>query len=82
MHEEALAFINGVLMGEGAQRVCENDTLSSSGIDSFGYILLWVALDERYGKIFELDEIGMMDYDTMRIETLIQRIVDVQNNPS
>lgn len=82
MHEEVLKYINGVLSGEGAKSIGLNDTLKNSDLDSFGYMLLWVALEERYGKVFGMDDINALDYETMRIETLIQRIVDVQNNPS
>lgn len=82
MHEEVLRYINGVLEGEGAKSICLSDTLKNSNLDSFGYMLLWIALEERYGKVFDMDEINALDYETMRIETLIQRIVDVQNNPS
>lgn len=75
-------FINGVLEGEGAKSICLGDTLKNSDLDSFGYMLLWVALEERYGKILALDEIGAFDYEATTIDKLIQRIVDVQNNPS
>lgn len=80
MREDILSFINTTLQTEGCSIVDVNHTLRETGLDSFGYIILWMALEERYGHFILPLEMSDMDYDTTTIKEIIDRICNVKTD--
>lgn len=80
MHEEILAFINTVLEKESVAYANMQTTLQATGLDSFGYIILWMALEERYGGVFSLYDITALNYETTTMAMLCETIANAQTN--
>lgn len=78
--EAILAYINETITCENGKELTEENTLTQSEIDSFGYALFWIAIEEQYGKCFPHDEVSTLDYKTLTIQVIIDRIIDAQNN--
>lgn len=77
-----LDVINGIFESENLPNVTCDTRLSESGLDSFGYMIFWMVLQETYGMFISLEEISMLDYESIRMQEIIQRIEDAQNNQS
>lgn len=78
--ETILSYLNETIVSENGKALKEEDTLSKSEIDSFGYALFWIAIEEQYGKCFPHDEVSTLDYKALTIQAIIDRIIDAQNN--
>lgn len=71
---EILEKINEVIDTEHGKAVGEDSLLIESGMDSFGYAIFWLSLDETLGKCFSTEEVSSFDYKTLKISQLIDRI--------
>lgn len=80
--ESILNDLNEIIESENGKKLNLLDALSKSELDSFGYCLFWVSIEEKYGKCFPHDEISTLDYNTLTMQSIIDRIIDVQNNIS
>ena len=49
MRVDNLEFINKILTTENAKAIKEEDLLTNSELDSFGYAILFIELDEKFG---------------------------------
>jgi len=88
MRDEALEYINKIIVQEHGVELSEECLLKDSQIDSFGYALFWLEISDRY-KLLENQEslsekaqreklnayVNNIDYDTYKIKDLIDRIV-------
>lgn len=80
MQEEILAFINTVLHEEGVSCAKPETTLKETRLDSFGYIILWMAIEERYGSVFSLYDISALNYETTTMAMLCETIAHAKIN--
>ncbi len=78
--ESILHYLNETIEAEHGKALHEDSTLSESEIDSFGYALFWLSIEEKYGKCFPSDEMRAFNYEALTIKVIIDRIIDAQNN--
>lgn len=72
--KDIIEKVNEILVSENAKSLeDENDLLIDSELDSFGYAILWIELDEEY-KCFPVEYVNEIDYDSYKLKDLIQRI--------
>lgn len=78
--ESILETINETIETEHGKPLAEDNVLSDSELDSFGYAIFWIAIEEKYGSCFSKEEVSGFNYHQIRIKSIIDRIIDVQNN--
>jgi acyl carrier protein len=72
--KDIIEKVNEILVSENAKPLeDENDLLIDSELDSFGYVILWIELNEEY-KCFPVEYVNEIDYDSYKLKDLIQRI--------
>lgn len=72
--KDIIEKVNEILVSENAKSLeDENDLLIDSELDSFGYAILWIELNEEY-KCFPVEYVNEIDYDSYKLKDLIQRI--------
>lgn len=70
---EIKKFINTILENENAKAINEDDLLIASELDSFGYAILFIELDEKY-NCFDKEYINNINYKTITLRDLCDRI--------
>lgn len=78
--KKILVYINETIKSENGNEVQEENILPDSNMDSFGYAIFWLSIEQKYGKCFTHDEISKIDYKTLTVKAIIDRIIDAQNN--
>ena len=68
--------VNKIIKEEHGKEINFNNLLTDSEIDSFGYAMLFIPLDEKY-KCFDEKYLNSIDYKTYTLEDLCKRIEDV-----
>ncbi|WP_418179770.1 hypothetical protein ACNSOO_04710 [Aliarcobacter lanthieri] len=80
-----LEKINKILIEEHGKELREDDLLIKSDIDSFGYAIFWLEIQNSY-KLFKdevsededrkrnIDFVNGIDYSTYKVKDLIDRI--------
>ena len=76
MRVDNLEFINKILTTENAKTIKEEDLLTNSELDSFGYAILFIELDEKFGG-FDKEYLNNIDYKTYTMKDLLDRIENV-----
>lgn len=76
MRVDNLEFINKILTTENAKAIKEEDLLTNSELDSFGYAILFIELDEKFGG-FDKEYLNNIDYKTYTMKDLLDRIENV-----
>ena len=76
MRADNLEFINKILTTENAKAIKEEDLLTNSELDSFGYAILFIELDEKFGS-FDKEYLNNIDYKTYTMKDLLDRIENV-----
>lgn len=72
--QDIIDKVNEILVTENAKPLEDkNDLLINSELDSFGYIILWIELNEEY-KCFPVEYVNEIDYDSYKLKDLIKRI--------
>jgi len=75
--EEVLDFINTTIREEKGSRVTIASKLIDSELDSFGYTVLFLELDEKYGYFsdipVEVDPFSTIDFPTISVEEMITK---------
>lgn len=72
--KDIIEKVNEILVSENAKSLeDENDLLIDSELDSFGYAILWIELNEEY-KCFPVEYVNEIDYDSYKLKDLIKRI--------
>ncbi len=80
--EEILETINKIIKDECYKingcffELTEESLLNNAGLDSFGYILFWLSIEQEYKftKENNIDFVNNIDYKTYTIKDLIDRI--------
>ena len=80
--EEILKTINKIIKDECYKingcffELTEESLLNNAGLDSFGYILFWLSIEQEYKftKENNIDFVNNIDYKTYTIKDLIDRI--------
>lgn len=76
--EEYKKIINDILVSENARELEENELLKDSGLDSFGFIVLYITLDAEYNlNKFDNAYATSIDYNTYTLKDMLDRIEDV-----
>jgi len=78
--DQILTSLNETIETEHGKPITEENVLSDSEIDSFGYAIFWLSIEEKYGKCFLNDEMRAFNYETLTIKAIIDRIINAQNN--
>lgn len=72
--EEIQEFVNEILENENAKPLQNlDDLLIDSELDSFGYAILWIELQEKY-KCFSVEYVNEIDYEVYTLRDLVERI--------
>ena len=76
--EEYFNFINKVLVTENAKAIEEDNLLTDSELDSFGYAVLFITLEADLNlNCFEKEYLNSIDYKTYTMKDLLDRIENV-----
>lgn len=78
--EHILTNLNETIETEHGKHVTEENVLTDSELDSFGYALFWIAIEEQYGVCFSKEEVSGFNYHRILVRDIIDRIVHVKNN--
>jgi len=75
--QDILNVINRVIREEKGSRVKLEDKLQSANLDSFGYTVLFLNLDDKYG-IFndipeDVDPFSTIDWKTITVQEVINK---------
>lgn len=76
MRVDNLEFINKILTTENAKAIKEEDLLTNSELDSFGYAILFIELDDKFGG-FDKEYLNNIDYKTYTMKDLLDRLENV-----
>lgn len=71
---DVLAFINEVIVSNHGDMTSESTIVRDSGIDSFGFAVLFLELDDKYG-CFSADFTDSM-YNTANSDVTIGMLID------
>lgn len=74
--EELLAEINEVIEHEYGTAIDENATLASSGVDSFGLIMVVTTISDKY-ELYTSKEFKKLKFEELTAKDLIDRIEHV-----
>ena len=75
---EYFDFINKVLVTENAKAIKEDNLLTDSELDSFGYAVLFITLEADLNlNCFEKEYLNSIDYKTYTMKDLLDRIENV-----
>ena len=72
---EILNYINKVIKKERGKEVTEESMIADSGIDSFSYAILWLSLENKYGKFYN-DEIEKIPVSEIKVGQIIDKVVE------
>lgn len=72
--QDILEFINEIILEEHGNVVTEDDLLTASEIDSFGYLEFWLSINHKYDV--ELKEIDAnVNYKTLTVKQVIDFVI-------
>ena len=79
IRKEILEFINKIIEEEHGNPVTEDSLLTDSEIDSFGYAMFWLSINQNYG-IEEIKGIDNgIDYKTLLVSDVITYVMTKDN---
>ena len=79
IRKEILEFINKIIEEEHGNPVTEDSLLTDSEIDSFGYAMFWLSVNQKYG-IEEIKGIDNgIDYKTLLVSDVITYVITKDN---
>lgn len=73
--EDILDTINELIEEEHGNAVGPEDTVISSGIDSFGITMVFVELNNKY-NVYGKDEFKDIDFENITAGDIIDRVLD------
>ena len=76
MQEDLLKEINKLIKLENGRSVGLGDTLKRSGVDSFGYMMVLMELDAKYGGL-GIDVLAKMDVNTTTLGDVLDALQNV-----
>ena len=68
---EILDTINNIIVKEQGVKLVLEDVLTKSKLDSFGYTLLWLGLEDEYDIVLETELISNVNYNTFTVLDLV-----------
>lgn len=68
---EILDTINNIIVKEQGVKLVLEDVLTESKLDSFGYTLLWLGLEDEYNIVLETELISNVNYNTFTVFDLV-----------
>ena len=71
---DILSHINKIIKHEHGTRVELDNLLIDSGIDSFGYAILFLELEDKYNIKFTPEYTKDIDYKKLKVSDLIEHI--------
>ena len=74
--ESILAYINELIEEEHGEPITYEDTLISSGVDSFGLTMVLVGVDHKY-NIYPKDVFASLDFAKITANDIIKRALNV-----
>ena len=79
IRKEVLEFINKIIEDEHGNSITEDSLLTDSEIDSFGYAMFWLSINQKYG-IEEIKGIDNgIDYNTLLVSDVITYVITKDN---
>ena len=72
--QEILEFINNIIEEEHGNRLTENQPLIESGLDSFGYAVLWTSTDYTLGIKFSEEDYLRVDHRDLTLGNMADMI--------
>lgn len=72
LENEVKDFVNKVIKREHGKEIDYDDLLTASEIDSFGYAVLWMELEDKY-KCFKIAE-REIDYKTYKLRDVVEAV--------
>lgn len=72
LENDVKEFVNKVLRREHGKEIDFDDLLIASELDSFGYAVLWMELEDKY-KCFEITE-KEIDYKTYKLVDIVNAV--------
>ena len=77
--KEIIEFINKIIEEEHGNSLTEDSLLTDSEIDSFGYAMFWLSINQNYG-IEEIKGIDNgIDYKTLLVSDVINYVITKDN---
>ena len=77
--KEILEFINKIIEEEHGNSLTEDNLLTDSEIDSFGYAMFWLSINQNY-KIEEIKGIDNgIDYKALLVSDVVSYIITKDN---
>lgn len=77
--QDILEFINEIILEEHGNVVTEDQLLIECNIDSFGYAILWISINQKY----DIEEVkgtdSKIDYNTLLVSDVINYIITKDN---
>ena len=77
--QDILEFINEIILEEHGNVVTEDQLLIECNIDSFGYAILWISINQKY----DIEEVkgtdSKIDYNTLLVSDVIDYITTKDN---
>lgn len=73
--EDILQYINDTLEEEHGNPIGYDDTLISSGVDSFGLTMVLIALDNKY-KIYPKEVFVSLNFAEITANDVIERVLN------
>ena len=82
--EEILADINKIIEQEHGKNVTEDSLLTDCDIDSFGYAILWLEVENILDctdgqRVFKPKYLNAIDYSTYRVSDIIDVLIRFQD---
>jgi len=75
--QDILDTMNQVIREEKGMRVTINSSLKDANLDSFGYTVLFLELDDKYNIFIDVpvgeDPYATIDWDTITVREVIER---------
>lgn len=74
--EDIVVFLNKTIREEhGMPLVNGNDKLVDTGIDSFGVVMVLLALEDKYG-VYTKDELKVVIVEELTLDDIVNRVLD------
>lgn len=77
--QELLESLNRLIEEEHGKEVSENVLLTDCEVDSLGYYLLWLGMEEVCGTPFGKEYINSIDYSNYKVSDMLDKIEELTN---
>lgn len=80
MNEDSLLNeLNTIIKEEGGHSINSLEKLVDSGIDSFDFTMILIAIDHKYG-IYPKEEFSKLNFAELTPKEIIERILQIHGN--